>query len=180
MKKLLSTILILLLSGCAAGTWYKAETTNTAKLRAVALDSPNALVAVIPNASCEPKQETVLGWFHPSAESFQASRRGFDRRTGIPLGEAYPNNQYSEHLVDASKPIVIFSKGLYWVGPTLYSFRECKKVATFSPLTNHDYEVVFTSAGKECNLSLFEIKNENGNSQRVKAKFDSEEPSCNQ
>ncbi len=98
----------------------------------------------------------------------------------MPLGEAYPSNQYSEHWVDASKPIVIYGKGLYWVGPTLYSFRECKKVAIFSPLTNHEYEVVFTTAGKECNLSLFEIRNENGNFQRVKAKFDSEDPSCNQ
>ena len=180
MKKLLSTLLIFLLSGCAAGTWYKAESSTTARLRAVALDSPNALLAVIPQPSCEPKEQTVLGWFHPNAESFQASRRGFDRRIDMPLGEAYPKNQFAEHLIDASKPIVIFGKGLHWVGPTIYSFRECSKVATFTPLTNHDYEVVFTSPGKECNLQLFEIKTENGSARRIETKFDNESPSCDQ
>ena len=179
MKKILVICFVSLLNGCAAGNWYKAETSTTARLRAVALDSPNASLSVIPTPSCEPKEETVLGWFHPSAESFQASRRGFDRRIGMPLAETYPKNQFAEHLIDASKPIVIFSRGLYYTGPTVYSFRECHKVGTFTPLTNHDYEVVYTSSGKECNLSLFEIKTEGGSSKRIEISFDSQNPSCN-
>ena len=170
--------MIFALTGCAAGNWYKAETLTTARLRAVALDSPNALLAVISTASCDPKEQTVLGWFHPSAESFQANRRGFDRRLGMPLGDTYPNNQFAEHLIDASKSIIIFSKGLNFVGPTIYSYRECKKVATFTPLSNHDYEVLFTSSAKDCKLSLFEIKTEGGYSKRVEAKFDDDKPTC--
>ena len=64
------------------------------------------------------------------------------------------------------------------MGPTIYSYRECKEVATFTPLSNHDYEVLLTSSDKDCKLSLFEIKTEAGYSKRVEAKFDDDKPTC--
>jgi hypothetical protein len=180
MKIILIFVSILTLSGCAAGNWYTAENLSaTTQLRVVALATSNTEISVIPKPSCDPESKRVLGWFHPDAGSMQASRRGFDRRIGLPLGNAYPENMYAEHIIEATKPINIYVAGVYWVGPTVYSYRECKKVATFTPLPNHIYEVLYSGKGAECNLNLFEIDSQDGKKpKRVEAKFESEPLSC--
>jgi hypothetical protein len=180
MKKLTILVWILVLTGCAGGDWYKAQdTASVAKLRVAAIAESNTEFASKAHPSCDTEEWHILGWFHPSAGSMQAGRRGFDRRVGIPLGNEYPDNMYAEHIIEAQKPINLFVSGTYHKGPTIYSSGNCRKMATFTPKPNHDYEVLFVGNGPECEVKLFEIAiSSGGETQRIESSFENGVRSC--
>lgn len=180
MKTIFAVMSVLALSGCAGGDWYKAEnTSSTARLRVIALAPSNTEFATKQNPSCDTEEWHILGWFHPSAGSLQAGRRGFDRRVGMPLSSEYPDNMFAEHIIDASKPINVFVSGVYHKGPTIYEVGLCRMVATFTPQPNHDYEVLYTGTGSECDLKLFELTASDGQTpKRIETKFENDVLSC--
>lgn len=164
----------LVLSGCAAGDWYKAPNgAEIARLRVVASAPSNTMIEAISKPTCDSQDSQLLGWFHPMAGSMQANRRGYDRRVGIPLGHLYPNNMFAEHTIEASKSISVFASGIFTQSPIMFDVGLCKVVGTFTPLPGHDYEILYVGEGSKCDLKLFEVVSQKSVSpRRIEAKFD--------
>jgi hypothetical protein len=101
----------------------------------------------------------MYGWFHPGAfGAWQATRRGFDRRIGMPGGSQYPANMYSEHIVAARSEITFVASSVSAQSLNPYDVGVCRTFRKAVLMPDHSYELVFGGQNGACALELFELK----------------------
>lgn len=151
--------LTVFLAGCSTNAWYVSPGTATdASLRAVALVPGNSFVGIVPDGTCDESGAAMLGWFHPAATAgLQASRRGFDRRIGMPGGEAYPPNTYAEHRVAADKTVRFVANSAAPRSANPFEVDQCTVFADAPLSAGKSYEVVFRRPQGACELKVFEL-----------------------
>jgi hypothetical protein len=179
MRLLALALLTLLLTGCAAPNWYAVTpSVPTAKLRVVASAPGNTYIVSASGIPCPASPSTMvgdsdrlLGFFHPSgSESFQANRRGFNRRVSIPGGSAFPEHLYAEHVVDASVPIDIRASNVFSRGSP-YDVGFCHAVGRLELKEGNNYELLFRGNGAQCEMRLFEVSQTGDRVERVAREF---------
>jgi hypothetical protein len=163
-----------LLAGCQTPTWYAATPSGTtAKLRVVASAPGNTYIVSATGLKCPASaysnivgdSDRLLGWFHPSGgQSFQADRRGFNRRVSMPGGSAFPEHMYAEHIVDAGAPIDIRVTNVFSQGSP-YDIGFCHTVGRVTLTAGKNYELFFRGNGPQCDMRLAEVLQES--SERV-------------
>lgn len=100
--KVITVLVSVFLTGCGT-SFYMADTSlPKAGLRVATNLGGNTFFSLGSRDSCEKKDfhKSALGWFHPSAGSVQAWRRGTDKRVGLKGGDIFESNMQAEHYIN--------------------------------------------------------------------------------
>lgn len=154
-------LLAAMLVGCTLGPIYAPPTGGvTANLRVLTYMSGNTSLGSLPNqASCSTDEIQVMGFFHPSgAEGFQASRRRFDQRVGMPGASDLPSHMYAEYKVVAGRPIRFAGHNVVAAGSP-YDVKVCSAFGDAKLREGGNYELVFSQDRGRCVIELFELVN---------------------
>lgn len=165
MRWLFLSTLVMMLSGCATKDWYAAAPgVATAKLRAIADAPGNSYMTVAVSRSC-PKSafgsitregDKPLGNFHSDALSIQGASRGFDRKLGMPGSEQWPNNLFSEHNIEAGRPLFVRATSTFSRGSP-YDVGFCHAIGQIELEAGGNYELQFLGNGPSCKFQLMKL-----------------------
>lgn len=181
MRNILCALSLILLSACAGTFYVPASGTPTANVRFVATYGGNTEFIHSDSARCDAKFQGKLGWFHPGGgQDFQAERRGFNRREGIPDGEAYPSHMYSEMRIDSDKPffVTVASTAASPGSISPFSVQICVRAAELPVQTGRNYELIHVRDGDKCDLKFFEVSQASGRVGRKEINLSSKSPLC--
>lgn len=148
-----------IVSGCSVNNWAVApQNGDSAGLRVVSLAPGNSFVGVTKDGSCEEGDALMYGWFHPGAsEAWQASRRGFDRRIGMPDGNHYSAHLFAEHRVAVGTEMTFLASSTSAQSPNPYDVGVCRVFKKAKLSVGRDYELVLGRQSGSCSLEMFEL-----------------------
>ena len=181
MRRYLSGLCAILLSGCAGTFYVPAPGTPTANVRFVATYGGNTEFIRSDSVQCDAMFRGKLGWFNPGGDqNFQAERRGFNRREGIPGGEAYPSHMYSEMRVDSDKPFFVTVASTAGRSGSISPFdvQICVRAAELPVHTGRNYELIHVRDGDKCDLRFVEVSQTSGGVSRKEINLISKSPMC--
>jgi hypothetical protein len=168
-----------LLAGCASNFYTPTPGAHTAKVRFIAIGNGNTEFDKADSAECKTKLSGMLGWFHPAgSQSFQADRRGFNRRVGMPDGDKYPSHMYSELEVDADPPFFVSVSSTAQRGVYLGDVGVCVQAVQLPVRPNRMYELIHERQDERCQLFFFELTQESGHLERKAIEPTQRSPVC--
>ena len=147
------------LMGCASPLpWYQAPVgTPTAAVRFVSLAPGNTAMESVAAGDCGAEATGLFGDFHPGSGDWQAYRRGFDHRVGMPLGDSYEKHVFAEYNVRVDTPLRLRVINVSSAGFGPYDVATCDKVVSLALHGGGFYEMVVSNRGERCTVDAYQI-----------------------
>lgn len=165
-KRLVSILLPTLLCACAATYYQSAPGPQSSRLRVATDLDGNTGFEAARTFTCGGSSLGNLGFFHPGSADWQAYRRGFDRKLGMPLSAGLQANMFAEYVIDGTRPFFVRASNVAGTGGVILTGGSAYVPVTtgylvvgFTPTPGHDYELDFTGDADVRNLRLFELEN---------------------